>query len=87
MKTIVLAAMLILSFPLLGHALSEQGNYLYDNKGNFQGIAKSDGAGGYNIVTKTGALVSHVDAQGNVTDAQGKLTGHVRPAPQTKPAQ
>jgi len=87
MKTIILAAILILSFPFLGHAENEQGNYLYDNKGNFQGIARPDSAGGYNIVTKTGELVAHVDAQGNVTDPQGKLKGHVKPAPQAKPAQ
>ncbi|WP_243363401.1 hypothetical protein [Fundidesulfovibrio terrae] len=87
MKILILAAILTLSLSFPGNAEDEQGKALYDNKGNFQGIAKSDSAGGWNIMSKTGELVAHVDAQGNVTDPQGRPKGHVRPAPQAKPAQ
>lgn len=82
MKSIIAAvAVLAFSVPVLGHAQDQGGKALYDSKGNYQGIARPDSAGGYNIVDKQGQIVAHVDGEGKVTDAQGKFKGRVRPAP------
>ena len=80
---IILVATLALSLPLLGQAQAEEDHAkaMYDAKGNFQGLAKPDGSGGWNVTDKKGAFVLHVDSQGNVYDSKGRRTGQMRAKP------
>jgi len=74
----LIVASVILFLPILSQAEEGTVKAMYDAKGNYQGLAKPDGSGGWNITNKNGEYTFHVDSAGNVTDKQGRRTGQVK---------